>query len=461
MAEGTDTDPATLGDADLLGRVHESADPIHTAELRRRHLHGLTTVAAGYVRADGGSGEGPDPESIVDTVFADIADVRVPTGDGEVFLTLCLQVREQVLGRSTGDGSPQSLVDLIDVSRLEGTPGVADVVAAYGSLDERDRVLLWFLAVEGTLPNQLAARLSIGGGDLAATMTHRARRALRRAYVDLCTAGTHPTAACAPTLHRLVSLVGEPTGEDRAHLETCDHCRSIAADLHALPTQLTVAVASIRADTPRPEAAPATSRVAATAGPVVITTTPMLDDAPTAALAATTVGAPADPDVPAALTDDDARPRRRLGAVVTVAVVLVVLAVAAAVWLVPDRTPERPVSPGVEVGPSASLAGTTSTSTTPPSTSTTSSTTSTSTSSTSTSVPTTAPPEPEPEPTPPPVPAPVPPSPPRTVTPPSTAVPTTARPIPTTTPPSTSPPTTSAPTTTPPPTDPGPDIGGP
>lgn len=397
MAEGPYTDPATFGDTELLRRAREGTDPGGPAELRRRHLHGLTTVAAGYVRSlnQAGTPTRADPEAVVDAVFADLGALPEPAVDGDVFLILCAAVRLQVLGEVAAGDPPRGLADLLDSS---GASDAEAVAAAYGSLDERDRVLLWFIAAESALPNQLARKLSIGGGDRAAAMAHRARSALRQAYLDR---RDETNAACAAARERLVEVTDAPGHEDRTHLMVCPACRQVLAELHGLPNELSAHVAAIiaRSSVPAPVTAPATRT-----GPMLITTTPMLDETRAVPLpgpvpvADSTASTEAVSD-PGSGAEDS--PGRRRAVILAVVGVFLVAAVAGAAFLFSNGSSDGPSDAGFPADQPAST-------TVAPSTSSTSTSTSSTTTSTTTTVPPTAPPETEPPVTVPPTPAPAP-----------------------------------------------------
>ena len=173
MAESPD-DPAVLGDRELVSLIRDGSGDA-AAELRRRHLHALQTVAAGYHRRD------RDRDAAIDATIARLADLPTPTSDGEVILDLFALIRAEKAPEGSTESGPWGLADLVDDDAEPG-PERAALIGAFGALDERDQVLLWFNSVDGALPPQLAERLSIRGADLAATLTHRARRRLREIY---------------------------------------------------------------------------------------------------------------------------------------------------------------------------------------------------------------------------------------------------------------------------------------
>lgn len=479
MAEGRGTDPATLGDAALLRLIRAAVGPRFTTELRRRHLHGLTTVAAGYLREQdriGGDAVRTDPESVVDAVLARARTLPEPNVDGETFLLLCARVRARILGRRDPGSPPTGLVDLLDPAGPEDPVVAATLVRAYGSLDERDRVPLWFLAADGGLPAQLAQTLSLGSGDLAATLTHRARTHLRQAYLKRRLTDAPPPPGCAAIAPRLVTTTEDPDVDEAAHVAGCPYCQDLVATLDALPALLASAIASVAHRATPTDVNPA----GIAAAPVLISTTPEVGPPTGARTAAPAVPAPtvtvADTDVAGPATravavgdrvggspggddgngadevgdaaGDEDGTGRRTGAIVGILAVFVAVAIAAGVWILVDRTTESPGDTGIVDTPSSMPATTGVPTTRAPRTTTAPSTTS---STTSTVGPTTTgtPVTPAPTPAPPAAPAPRPGQPATTPwVPPATDPPVTNPPVtdpPATTPAPTAPPTTAAP----------------
>ncbi len=365
-----DGDLATLGDLALYERIRRGSDEA-AAELQRRHLHALQTVAAGYDRAD------RDRDATIDATVAALATAPPPASDGEVVVALFVLLRAARAGAASRGPGPVGLADLVP-----GAPRTEHRVLfdAFATLDERDQVLLWFAAVEGALPTQLAERLLIGGADLAATMVHRARSRLRAAYATLRAQQAGWPERCvaeAPLVARLTDGEGPGATDDADvdHVATCPRCQLLAAELAALPTQLAAAAAArlTGADAADGGAGDGDREATRAMAPLVVTTTPELSDAGS--------GAGSDAD---SYVDDDEPTGRRTGAIVGVIAVVVAVVIAVVVWQLVDRTTKEPTNPG-----SGAAVPTSSTSTTTTSTSSTSSTTSTTTTSTSSTTSTT------------------------------------------------------------------------
>ena len=263
----------------------------------------------------------------------------MPTTEGGVPLTLFALVRTARLDEAIVQGRPTGLVDLVDAggapSLVAGTDAARRkaLLGAYASLDDRDRVLLWFSAVEGTMPKALSGRLAIGGADMASTKTFRARSNLRRAYAERRSAGPGWPVECKA---RAADLARRADGEraDMAthaddHLASCPRCTALLAELHALTSGLLDEAARVLqgVDARRVRAGRAgvasTAAVAATAAAVE----------PVAALVGTPEHFEPDTDEPA---------RARAFAVAGVGLLVAAAIVAFAVWGA-GRNGDRPV----------------------------------------------------------------------------------------------------------------------
>ncbi len=462
------------GHVDLreTGQAVTSPTPSRRDVIRHRHRRGLQVVAEAYRPAGG-------IDTVVDTALATVTALGPALADDEVFLAACIVVRERSDPESirspttAGAPAPRGLMEL--VADADGATGPAEgtdadkrrsLLTAYDSLPDRDRVVLWFTAVEGSVPVDLAARTSIGRVDDAATLAHRVRSRLRRAYAHHRLRSAEPATDCPVEPDDLVGLVDGATGGAAAealvaHRRGCSRCQVLTAELVELPTPLLTVAAELRRRLEPTLAAlgsggpGALPRSAAATEPVLITTTPGVA-APTEAVS------PVPPEAAPAAGPHDAGPgetedpdRRRRMALIVVVTVVVVAVLAVTGWLIAGRASTQPVEPGEAPttrpvpSPATTAAATdpptTSSATTASSTSSTTSTAPSTTARSGGSVPATAPAW-----------SPATPAwtPPASATP-SDPVPTTAAvttPPPTTSPPTTAgpPPTTAAATTTPP-----------
>lgn len=120
-----------------------------------------------------------------------------------------------------------------DLDQFERTA----VRAAYESLPERWRTVLWHLDVEGRKPQELGPLLDLSANSVSA-LVYRARAGLREAYLarHLNPDADGISDACATTRDILPALVrGTASTRDiaraQSHLEGCETCRAAHADL--------------------------------------------------------------------------------------------------------------------------------------------------------------------------------------------------------------------------------------
>lgn len=114
--------------------------------------------------------------------------------------------------------------------------------AAFDSLPERWRMVLWHTEVEGQTPAQVAVLLGITPNAVAA-LAYRAREGLRQAYLARHAPAPVADATCRYTSDRLAAHVRNalpPVQDARvsSHLETCDDCRAAYLELASVNTSL-------------------------------------------------------------------------------------------------------------------------------------------------------------------------------------------------------------------------------
>jgi DNA-directed RNA polymerase specialized sigma24 family protein len=161
-------------------------------------------------------------------------------------------------------GQPAAGVDGEHVggaTRFEGEPGsrLPIVTAAYRSLPERWRSVLWLTEVLHTDMNETAAVLGVSGNGLA-QLGHRARSGLRERYLQAQLRGS-VAAGCHPTVEHLAAftastLAPPELGTVENHLRGCHDCQEREAELDELGAMLT----RIGVPTPPTLVAMATSR---------------------------------------------------------------------------------------------------------------------------------------------------------------------------------------------------------
>ncbi len=357
------SEPPTPADHDRPAASPESSS---IAALRHRHLHGLHRIVDAYRRADD-SGDRfhpivrstADPVALIDEALAACTTAAGPhvgeLTDGEIFLRLCVLLRTALVGDATPEGGPGGLLEAFVAADRPDTAERRCVLDAFGSLEERDRVVLWFVATEGALPARLATLLASTDPDTAATTAYRARSRLRRAYARRRVSGPDWPEACVELAEDVAGLTDgsapqPPDATARAHLRSCTRCTQLSAESAALPTQLAVEAAAIRQRGTAPTGGHGTgpdpsvvAREPATEAtkPLVISTTPLLDEPGPAPAARTGVVDPTLIEPPEPVPD-----RRRTGTVVGLVAIFVGVVVALVVWLSIGRSSTSPATPG-------------------------------------------------------------------------------------------------------------------
>lgn len=118
------------------------------------------------------------------------------------------------------------------------------IAAAYTQLPERWRAVLWHTEIEGSRPADIAHLLGLTPNGVAA-LAYRAREGLRQAYLQAHLAAAKDS--CQATVARLgawtrTGLSARETAQVEAHLDTCERCRGLAAELtdlnHTLAAKL-------------------------------------------------------------------------------------------------------------------------------------------------------------------------------------------------------------------------------
>jgi DNA-directed RNA polymerase specialized sigma24 family protein len=132
------------------------------------------------------------------------------------------------------------------------------VTAAYRSLPERWRSVLWLTEVRGAAPAEAAAVLGVSGNGLA-QLSHRAQSGLRERYLQAQLRGSVP-ADCRPVVEHLADFIANSLAPPHLapverHLGKCNDCQEREAELDDLGAML----APIAAPVPPTMVAMATS----------------------------------------------------------------------------------------------------------------------------------------------------------------------------------------------------------
>jgi RNA polymerase sigma factor (sigma-70 family) len=223
-----------LSDAELLDQAREGDEAAFT-ELYVRHHEAARRLASTYRRVG-------DPEDLVNGAFERVLGaLRRGAGPTEsfrayLFVTLRRLAAEQ--GERPADQSidevPQPVGDEADTPELDHADREL-ITKAFESLPERWQAVLWHTAVEGRQPRELAGVLGVSA-NAAAAMAYRAREKLRQAYLQ-----AHLLASPAPEHEPYRSQLGAYVRDGLSkrdhdavelHLESCESCRDLVAELN-------------------------------------------------------------------------------------------------------------------------------------------------------------------------------------------------------------------------------------
>lgn len=230
-------DVSDAPDEMLIERARAGEDDAF-AELYRRHAFGALRLARNL-------GQREESEDVVAESFARLLELlRRGQGPVEAFRAyLYTTIRHEVghrvkAGRRVRLMDEESLVDSVIVDLDAGFDDFerSAARAAFESLPERWRSVLWQLDVEGSKPHDIADQLDLSPNSVSA-LVYRARSALRDAYVQQHV-NSH---ASGDDVHvhirsRLGAVLrGTAAPRDlrrvREHLETCSPCRAVYLEL--------------------------------------------------------------------------------------------------------------------------------------------------------------------------------------------------------------------------------------
>lgn len=238
-------DLSDLDDAQLISFAREGSQDAY-AELFERYSYAARRLARHL-------GQGEDSDDVASEAFAQVLDlVRRGKGPDRAFRAYLFTTVRHEAGRRAK--ARQRVMPTDDDSQIDQAvpfnAGQLDqfeqtvVRAAYESLPERWRTVLWHLDVEGRKPGDLGPLLDLSPNSVSA-LVYRARAGLREAYLtqhinhDAQPAG----AACASTRQHLAAylrgtLTKRARGKVADHLDTCSECRGVHHDLASVNAQV-------------------------------------------------------------------------------------------------------------------------------------------------------------------------------------------------------------------------------
>ncbi len=191
-------------------------------------------------------GQGEDSDDVVSEAFAQIMDLlRRGKGPDRAFRAyLFTSIRHECGRRAkarqrvmpTDDDSQIDTAVPFGNGQLDQFEKTA-VRAAYESLPDRWRTVLWHLDVEGRKPHELGPLMDLTPNSVSA-LVYRARAGLREAYLaqHVSPQVTGTAADCLVVREQLAGYVrGTSAAREKAHvashLARCDGCTEVHADL--------------------------------------------------------------------------------------------------------------------------------------------------------------------------------------------------------------------------------------
>ncbi|WP_461024853.1 sigma-70 family RNA polymerase sigma factor, partial [Thalassiella azotivora] len=242
--------PEAPSDAELLAAAR-TGDAEAYGELFRRHSPAARALARQLTKHPS------DADDLVSEAFTKVLNA-LRNGNGPTSALrpyLLTAVRRVHVDRAVAGQRVKPVEDMTDYDPGEPfvDPAVAGlertlVAKAYSQLPERWQAVLWHTEVEGMHPRDLAPLLGMSANAVSA-LAMRARSGLRDAYL-----AAHVPAAqrrdCEATMPRLAAYVRgstsvRETSAVEAHLDACEDCRAVAADLKDVGVGMRAIVAPI------------------------------------------------------------------------------------------------------------------------------------------------------------------------------------------------------------------------
>ncbi|MFD0923565.1 sigma-70 family RNA polymerase sigma factor, partial [Saccharopolyspora rosea] len=246
------------GDAELIEAVRNGSSEAY-AQLYERH------VSAAYNMARQVAKSPAEADDLVSEAFAKVLDtLRAGRGPDTAFRAYLLTaLRHTAYDRTRRERKVQLADDVAEVSGADVSVPFTDTALAglerslaaqaFARLPERWQTVLWHIEIEGQSPAEVAPVLGLTPNGVSA-LAYRAREGLRQAYLQvhvgqLAEAGPG-VESCRATADRLGAwtrggLSKRETAQVEAHLDGCDRCRGLAAELADVNGGLRVVVAPL------------------------------------------------------------------------------------------------------------------------------------------------------------------------------------------------------------------------
>ncbi|MGW0523513.1 sigma-70 family RNA polymerase sigma factor, partial [Crossiella sp. NPDC003009] len=223
-------------DAELITMVRAGVTDGY-GELYRRHVGSATAFARQLASA------ASEVDDLVAEAFTKVLDaLRAGKGPELAFRSYLLTTLRNIAYERHRRAKPVTLSDdLGEVpDQVETQASVFEDIErslaakAFQRLPERWQAVLWYTEIEGHNPAEVAPLLGLNPNGVSA-LAYRAREGLRQAYLQVHLADTD-NGRCRATVERLGAwtrsrLSKREAAQVEAHLDSCEQCRALAAEL--------------------------------------------------------------------------------------------------------------------------------------------------------------------------------------------------------------------------------------
>ncbi|WP_235883559.1 sigma-70 family RNA polymerase sigma factor [Saccharopolyspora elongata] len=245
-------------DTELLEEVRSGSSAAY-AQLYERH------VGAAYNMARQVAKSPAEADDLVSEAFTKVLDtLRDGRGPNTAFRAYLLTaLRHTAYDRTRRERKVQLADDVAEVSGADVSVPFTDTAVAglertlaaqaFTRLPERWQTVLWHIEIEGQTPAQVAPLLGLTPNGVSA-LAYRAREGLRQAYLqvhlgqlDAAEAGVEQCRAAVDRLGAWTrgGLSKRETTQVETHLDGCDRCRALAAELADVNGALRVIIAPL------------------------------------------------------------------------------------------------------------------------------------------------------------------------------------------------------------------------
>ena len=237
---GNDAAPS---DAELIARVR-GGDRGAFGDLYGRHARAATAMARQIAVS------GAEADDLVAESFARVLDTMLDgRGPDSAFRAyLFTTIRHTAYDRTRKDKRLQFTDDITQHETVveQDDPVLMQmensfVAKAFSQLPERWQTILWHTQVEGQSPAEVGVILGMSANAVT-SLAFRAREGLREAYLQVHMSET-VTDRCRTTIDRLGAytrggLSKREKAQVQAHLDECDRCPALAAELSEINSGL-------------------------------------------------------------------------------------------------------------------------------------------------------------------------------------------------------------------------------